>query len=218
MMNLYHLRKRCHLKQRSETFWKSTVHQEDTISSGKASAISYPYQSQGEKLPKALSFFWKACVSQGSRALHWGHTQVSDLGLLIRLSLCHFPFSFWVLCHCRTTKILIVAQQCLLLLLNSMMWIFETLCTVRSRNSATLFQTHSVFVWFSIWFLVPYWSETVALFSVSGMKNKMELLSKHILLLEWPSLFDPCSCLQVTQLILLLWCSSPCFQSLKDTR
>ena len=113
----------------------------------------------------------------GSGALQGRPGQVSILGRLIRLSPCHFSFSFWVHCLWRTERTLIVAEQWLLLLLNSMMYLKPC-----AQWGPETLQPYSkpilIFVWFSIWFFGTYWSKPVALFSDSGRKNKMELPSK----------------------------------------
>lgn len=55
----------------------------------KTSAISHPYQSQVDNLPKALCFLWKTCVLLVRAAgPSTGDVRRSVLRLLIRLSLC----------------------------------------------------------------------------------------------------------------------------------
>lgn len=134
-------------------------------------------------------------------------------------SVCCFSFRFWAHGHRRTESTLILAECCLLLLLNSMTWTFKTLCTARPRKLMALFK--SLF-WYLSDFLFDFryllkWAGQVVLW-FSGRKNKMELLSKYTWPPEQPSHFDPWSPLQVTHLTLLRLCYPLTFQSLKDTR
>lgn len=131
-------------EKHSETLWKSTVHQEDIISWGKTSAVSCPYQSQGNKLPKALSFFGKVFVySSGQQGAPHGKTRACLCFRVVDQAQVGVPSHSASECTAFGEWKDIDAEPWLLLLLNSMMWIFETLCPGRPRNPAALFQTHS---------------------------------------------------------------------------
>lgn len=115
-----------------------------TISWGKTSAGSCPCQSQGNKLPKTLSFFGKACVySSGQQGSPKGGTCACGCFRVVDQAQVGVPSHSASECTAFGEWKDTDAESWLLLLPNSMVWIFETLCPGRPRNPASLFQTHS---------------------------------------------------------------------------